>query len=125
MVNNPYRQKFENAHSSIICDFSTMIPSWNLILSGCWSKDLIRDAIDYAEQKGYYSFYTRINFEKLELYKNHVNADYEIIIEEIVPPNEKPVSILFWDWVCSSSCINKETCIVYHVLPQRYRNDKR
>jgi hypothetical protein len=124
---NPYKKVFENQSEWVVCDFSIMVPSWKINSSYPWSKMLYQESIEFAEKKHYYSFYQIIDFKNLNEYKDFIKKTakhYQIIVEEIVPPNEKSINILFWNWLFCSVSQNKKLCVVNHILPEKYRNEK-
>jgi len=123
---NPYRKIFINDQDFVACDFSVLLPAWRLKTSDNYDESLFSQSIEYAESKKYYSFYSAISSKKWEEYFNFIKPiipNYLISIEETVPNNEKPVSILFWEWVVESKSIDHRLHIVYHFLPQEFRNE--
>ena len=121
---NIYRKLFKKDNDMVSCDFSILVPSWKLNSSG-YSSELYNQAIDYAESKGYYSFYKIVDMDYLEEYQQFIKTtrqEYLIIIEEIVPKNEKPINVIFWDWLFLSTSYDKIICVIYHILPQEFRH---
>lgn len=120
-----YKKVFTNHNEYVTCDFSILIPSWKLEAS-TWDVNLFKSAIEYAESKNYYSFYTTVSLDKLDSYRDFVNTvaqNYSVIVEEIVPENEKSINLLFWDWLFLSTSFNKKMCVIYHILTQNYRDE--
>lgn len=124
---NKYKKIFREKSDYVSCDFSVLIPCWKIEFSDRWNVDLFRQAINESEKMRYYSFYSvapekSLN-EYLHFFKNNF-PQYLTIIEEVVPENEKPISLLFWDWLFSSISFDDRMCIVHHILPQGHRNEQ-
>jgi hypothetical protein len=125
---NFYKKTFKNRSGQIDCDFSVLVPSWKFDSSVPWSSDLFKSAIEYAEQKQYYGFYTVVDSEHLEDYLKFIKSvagNYLVIVEESIPHNEKPINILFWNWLFSSVSRDYETCVINHILPGELRSEQR
>jgi len=121
-----YKKMFRENSDYVSCDFSVLIPSWKIEFSDRWNIKLVRQAIDESKKMKYYSFYSVIPENKLNEYLQFFKDNfpqYLTIIEETVPENEKPISLLFWDWLFSSISFDARMCIAYHVLPQEFRNE--
>lgn len=124
---NPYREILTKNGSVVAYEYSDLIPAWHLeyFYSGQgFPKDLIKTAISKSESKNFYSFYFTCSSKDLQQYINDMketDSRYEIILEEIIPPNERSINNLFWTWVCKTISKPEETCIVLNILPNVYR----
>lgn len=123
---NPYRKLFSNKTEYVGCDFSDLVPSYKMDLSKDCPSTLINSAIIFAEEKEYYSFYTMVPREKFEEHIVKVlesNNNYILIVEEEVESNEKPINLLFWEWLFETVNQQDETLILHWILPNKYRKN--
>jgi hypothetical protein len=125
---NPYREILKEEDSVIAYEYSDQVPSWNLeyvFPAKDYPRELIKKAIEDSERKGYYSFYSLCPAED---FKNHVQQiesiddRYDIIVEEKIPPNEKSINTLYWDWILKTISRPQEHWIILHILPSKYRD---
>jgi hypothetical protein len=125
MFLDKYQKIFKENEDYVSCDFSVLIPAWKLETSTNWNINLFNQAIDYAEQKKYYSFYKVISSDSLNEYLKYMKTNfsrYILVIEETILENEKPTNLLFWDWLFLSTSFDRKLSIVNHILSQEFRN---
>jgi hypothetical protein len=123
---NPFRKLFFNNDNFVGCDFSDYIPSWKIELSKNFDQNLIDLSIKNAESKGYFSFYCLIEESQYKYYLETIKRtrpEYIVSIEEIIPSNEKPKSILFWDWIFENTSYSDVMLVVLCIYPQLLKND--
>lgn len=124
---SPYRQIIADHGVFAACDYSDQIPAWHLeqiYPNFDVSKTVITQSIEYAEKRQFYHFYYIVAADQLEQYTeamSEIDARYQITIEEKIPANEKPVNVLFWDWLYDTTCRQYDTVVVLHSLPQIHR----
>jgi len=117
---SPYRQ--------IIADHD-QIPAWHLeqvYPNLDVAASVILQSIEYAEKRQFYHFYSIVAFDQLTHYTEtleEIDSRYQITVEEKVRSNDKPVNVLFWDWLYDTTCRSYDTVVVLHSLPQKYRVD--
>lgn len=126
-VENSYREILWRNGSVVAYEYSDLIPAWHLeyfYSEERFPKDLMKMAISKSESRNFYSFYCLCDLKDLQQYTNDIKETdprYEIILEETIPPNERPVNNLFWTWVCKTISKSEETCVVLNILPSIYR----
>lgn len=124
---NPYREILTDNGSAVAYEYSDQIPSWHLeyfYSADGYPSELIKSAIDRSESRGYYSFYYLCDSKNFSQHLTNlklIDPRYEIILDEIIPANEKSINTLFWDWICKTMSRPEETYIILHILPRTYR----
>jgi hypothetical protein len=119
---NPFRKIFFNEKDYAACDFSDLIPSWKLEFSKDCPDTLIEEAINYAEDRGYYSFYIMISEESLDKSIDFFKQwNYLLYVEEVVLKNEKSINQLFWEWIFDTTNQPEDVVIVKCMLSQECR----
>jgi hypothetical protein len=85
-------------------------------------------AMTEAERIGYYEYYRVIEASKIKTFdrawKNSIRRRYMMVVEEIVPAFEKPITSHSWDWLFESSSKTVDCAIVKGILLPEYRDYK-
>jgi hypothetical protein len=121
---NPFRKLFFDEHDFVGCDFSDYIPSWKMEASENFSQKLVETSIKFAEENKYYSFYLLISEKQCQDRMNKINQikpEYLVSVEEEVLENEKPINLLFWDWIFENISYPEKMLVIYCFLPQEFR----
>jgi len=123
-IDNPFRKLFFDDRDFVGCDFSDYIPSWKMETSENFSQKLVETSIKFAEKNGYYSFYLLISEKQYRDRINKINqikSEYLVSVEEEVLENEKPINLLFWDWIFENISYPEKMLVIYCFLPQEFR----
>lgn len=121
---------------TLLCqDFSVTIKAWSMsyyfsdykgyaaintgTLCGAW-------AMEEAERVGYYEYYRVIESSKIEVFnrawKNSIRTRYLLVVDELVPASEKPITTYAWDWLFEGNAKTVDSAIVKGILLPEYRN---
>lgn len=115
-------------------DFSTTVKAWSIsyYFSSCKSMlgrtaggECLDFAITEAEKLNYYEYYRVIEASKYKAFDKYANSKlrsrYELVLDEIVPAHEKPMTSLAWDWLFEGNAKDVDVAIVKGVLKQEFR----
>jgi hypothetical protein len=82
-------------------------------------------AMDIAEKAEYYEYYRVIEAGKVKAFdrawKDSIRSRYIMVIDEIVPAHEKPITTQSWDWLFESAAKTVDVAIVKGILLPEYR----
>jgi hypothetical protein len=136
---NPYAVSFGKFEVGklrvIICaTFSYMIPAWNTsyvisnydtAIGAIATFSLIKEVMKFAEERGYYQYYTVVESDKADVYdklfKLKMKTNYLTSVDELVEAHKRPINDLFWEWLYESRCKSVDTVVVNHWLPREFR----
>lgn len=123
--NNPYRKIFIMKNDFVACDFSDLVPSWKLEFSPECPKELFDQAIRYAEDRGYYSFYIISSLDKISDYLTlFTDKHYVSYIEEVILKNEKSINLIFWEWLFDTTNYQHDVAVIKFMLSQDCRDER-
>jgi hypothetical protein len=121
----------------LFIDFSITVKAWSMSY-------FISDYKDYraihtgskcgeiamaeAERIGYYEYYRVIESSKIKTFdrawKNSIRQRYMMVVDEIVPAFEKPITSHAWDWLFENNSKTLDSAIVKGILLPEHRNYK-
>ena len=121
----------------LFIDFSITIKAWSMsyyisdykdyrsIHTGAQCGEM---AMTDAERIGYYEYYRVIEASKIKVFdrawKNSIRQRYMMVVEEIVPAFEKPITSHAWDWLFEGNAKTVDCAIVKGILLPEHRNYK-
>jgi len=118
----------------LLQDFSTTVKAWSIsyYFSSCGSLlgrtaggECLDFALAEAERLNYYEYYRVIEASKYKAFDKYANSKlrprYELVLDEIVPAHEKPMTSLAWDWLFEGNAKEVDVAIVKGVLKQEFR----
>jgi hypothetical protein len=118
-------------------DFSKTVKAWSIsyYFSSCGTMlgrtaggECLDFAITEAERLNYYEYYRVIEASKYKAFNNYAISKlrhrYELVLDELVPAHERPMTSLSWDWLFEGSAKDIDTAIVKGILKQEFRPDK-
>lgn len=121
----------------LFIDFSITVKAWSMsyfisdykdyraIHTGSKCEEI---AMAEAERIGYYEYYRVIESSKIKTFdrawKNSIRQRYMIVVEEIVPAFEKPITSYTWDWLFENNSKTLDSAIVKGILLPEHRNYK-
>jgi len=122
-------------HSVLLQDFSTTVKAWSINYYLCragstHTSTAAADCLDYAiteaEKFNYYEYYQLIPATDYKtvaaLYENSkLQSKYLMALDEIIPPWEKSVSSLTWDWLFEGNSRGIDMAIIKGFLKPKYR----
>jgi len=120
----------------LFIDFSITIKAWTMSYLLTDYKDykglrsctkVIEVAWEEAKRVGYYECYRVIESSKFEAFTrlgktSTIEPQYIIVVDEIVPAFEKPMTTLAWDWLFEGNAKTIESAIVKAILLPEHRN---
>lgn len=115
-------------------DFSTTVKAWSICyyFSNCGDSigriaggDCLDYAIAEAERLNYYEYYRVILASKYKAFDRYAISKlrhrYELVLDEIVPAHEKPMTSLTWSWLFEGNAKDQDVAIVKGVLKNEFR----
>lgn len=82
-------------------------------------------AMEIAEKAEYYEYYRLIEASKIKAFerawKNSIRDRYIMVVDEIIPAQEKPITTQAWDWLFESAAKTVDAAIVKGILLPEYR----
>lgn len=82
-------------------------------------------AMAEAEKINYYEYYRVIDLDKVKVWerawRDTIRSRYIMVVDEIVPALEKPMSTLTWDWLFEMNAKTKDSAIVKGILKPEFR----
>lgn len=115
-------------------DFSKTVKAWSIsyYFSSCGTMlgrtaggDCLDFAITEAERLNYYEYYRVIEAAKYKAFDKYAISKlryrYELVLDELVPAHEKPMTSLAWDWLFEGNAKDIDTVIVKGILKQEFR----
>ena len=118
-------------------DFSNTIKAWSIgyYFSSCGTMlgrtaggECLDFAITEAERLNYYEYYRVIEATKYKAFNKYAISKlrhrYELVLDELVPAHEKPMTSLSWDWLFEGNAKEVDCAIVKGVLKQEFRPNK-
>jgi hypothetical protein len=127
---------FENdqLRTVLFIDFSITIKAWSISYYFSDYKDYrsihignlcAKIAMENAERIGYYEYYRVTEASKIKTFdrawKNGIRKKYLMVVEEIIPAYEKPISIHAWEWLFEGNAKTIDCAIVKGILLPEYR----
>lgn len=119
----------------LLQDFSTTIKAWSISYYFSSCNDLSGrkaggECLDYAiaeaERLEYYEYYRVIQASKYKAFDRYAISKlrhrYTLVVDEIVPAHEKPMTSLAWDWLYEGHAKEVDAAIVKGILKQEYRD---
>lgn len=120
----------------LFIDFSITVKAWSMsyFISDYKDYRAIRTgskcgeiAMAEAERIGYYEYYRVIESSKIKTFdrawKNSIRRRYMMVVDEIVPAFEKPITSHAWDWLFENNSKTLDSAIVKGILLPEHRND--
>jgi len=120
--------------SVLFQDFSVVQKSWSMsyyisdyrdyraLHSGT---ECARLAWSEAEKLNYYEYYRVIEASKIKTFerawRDTIRSRYLMVVDEVVPAHEKPMTTHAWDWLFEGSSKTVDTAIVKGILLPKYR----
>lgn len=121
----------------LLQDFSKTVKAWSIsyYFSSCGDMlgrtaggECLDFALTEAELLNYYEYYRVIEASKYKAFDKYANSKlrsrYEMVLDEVVPAHEKPMTSLAWDWLFEGNAKEVDCAIVKGVLKQEFRPDK-
>ena len=121
----------------LFIDFSVTVKAWSMSYYISDYKDYRsihtgskcgEVAMAEAERIGYYEYYRVIEASKIKVFdrawKNSIRQRYMMVVEEIVPAFEKPITSHAWDWLFEGNAKTVDSAIVKGILLPEYRDYK-
>jgi hypothetical protein len=118
-------------------DFSKTVKAWSIsyYFSSCGNMlgrtaggECLDFAITEAERLNYYEYYRVIESSKYKAFNKYAISElrhrYELVLDELVPAHEKPMTSLSWDWLFEGNSKDVDTVIVKGILKQEFRPNK-
>ena len=127
---------FEDGHlrTVLFIDFSITVKAWSMSYYFSDYKDYRaihtgtlcgEVAMETAEHIGYYEYYRVIEASKIKTFdrawKNSIRRRYMMVIEEIVPLLEKPISTHAWEWLFEGNSKTIDAAIIKGILLPEHR----
>lgn len=118
----------------LLQDFSTTVKAWSIsyYFSSCGSMlgrtaggECLDFALAEAEKLNYYEYYRVIEATKYKAFDKYAISKlrhrYELVLDELVPAHEKPMTSLTWDWLFEGNAKEVDVAVVKGVLKQEFR----
>lgn len=120
--------------ATLFQDFSTTLKAWAIsyYFSNC--KELLGrraggecldHAIEEAERLNYYEYYRVIEASKYKAFDRYARSKlrdrYMLVLDEIVPAHEKPMTSLTWNWLYEGNAKDVDAAIVKGILKNEHR----
>ena len=115
-------------------DFSLTVKAWSIsyYFSNCGNLlgrqaggECLDFAIEEAERLNYYEYYRVIEASKYKAFDRYaiskLRPRYMLVLDEIVPAHEKPMTSLTWNWLYEGNAKDVDAAIVKGVLKNEYR----
>ena len=136
---SPYKRNIGWYHQGelkamLFQDFSTTMKAWSILyyFSSCGSMlgrtaggECLDFAITEAERLNYYEYYRVIEADKYRAFHKFAISSlrhrYELVIDELVPAYEKPMTTLTWDWLFAGNSKTVDVVVVKGILKQQFR----
>jgi hypothetical protein len=120
---------------TVLCqDFSITVKAWSMSYYFSDYKDYRaihtgtacgEYAIAEAERVGYYEYYRVIEASKIKVFdrawRDTIRKRYVMVVDEIVPALEKPITTHSWDWLFEMNSKTIDSAIVKGILLPEYR----
>jgi hypothetical protein len=120
---------------TMLCqDFSVVVKAWSMSYYFSDYKDYRaihtgtkcgEYAMAEAERIGYYEYYRVIEASKIKVFdrawRDSIRKRYIMVVDEIVPALEKPITTHSWDWLFELNSKNIDSAIVKGILLPEYR----
>ncbi len=120
---------------TLLCqDFSTVVKAWSMSYYISDYKDYRaihtgtkcgEYAMSEAEKINYYEYYRVIEADKIKVFdrawRDSIRQRYLMVVEEIVPALEKPITSHAWDWLFEMNAKTTDSAIVKGILLPQYR----
>jgi hypothetical protein len=120
---------------TLLCqDFSVVVKAWAMsyYFSDYKDRRAIHTgtscgeyAMSEAEKLGYYEYYRVIDSDKVKVWdrawRDSIRSRYTMVVDEIVPALEKPMTTLAWDWLFETNAKTKDSAIVKGILKSEFR----
>ena len=115
-------------------DFSKTIKAWSIsyYFSSCGDMlgrtaggECLDFALTEAERLNYYEYYRVIESSKYKAFNKYAISELrqrdELVLDELVPAHEKPMTSFIWDWLFEGNAKDTDTAIVKGILKQEFR----
>ena len=120
---------------TVLCqDFSITVKAWSMSYYFSDYKDYRaihtgtkcgECAMAEAERIGYYEYYRVIEASKIKVFdrawRDSIRKRYVMVVDEIVPALEKPITTHSWDWLFGLNSKTIDSAIVKGILLPEYR----